>query len=298
MRLPSWRMFVVELLGTFAVVFVAAGMVCVNRTTQPPDQAAATTALLGQYPGLVGLALAQGFILAAALAATMHVSGGFLNPAITVMLWVFNRLESSRAAGLLVAQLLGGLLAGLCLRCTFETAILADARLGTPHLNPLSYPSLQWPSLLSGAGIELLLTFFLVFAIFGAILKKEAWQRRDEATKGPRPGPDPALRTVDARLAGLVAGLTLSAGVLFGYPLTGAALNPARWFGTVVWEAFLQATPADRGPFADMFVYLAGPVLGALLAGLVYFRIMAPEQIESEPQPATPATTATTRAKK
>jgi aquaporin Z len=295
MKLTSWRVFLVELLGTFALVYVGAGIVCINVLTQPGAvQSREGTALLEQHPGLVGIALAQGFILAATLAATMHVSGGFLNPAVTIMLWVFGRLPSLRAAGLMGAQVLGGIAAGLCLRLTFEDGVLSAARLGTPHLSEKAYQHLGWSSLFGGAAVELVLTFFLVFAIFGAILRKEAWLPPDDPLRTARTGSDPALQTVDARLAGLVAGITLTACVLFGFPLTGAALNPARWLGTVIWEASLGTPAGERGPFTDMFVYFAGPVVGALAAGLVYFRLMAAERAGEAP--AAPHTT--TRAKK
>jgi aquaporin Z len=287
-----WRALVVEMLGTFALVFIGAGVVCVNHLTLPAQQQPAAAAALAQHPGLVGIALAQGFILAVALAATMHVSGGFLNPAITLMLWVFGRLDSVRMAWLIGAQLLGGVLAGLCLRLTFSDSVLAEARLGTPHLSLHAYPELQWSSLCSGACIELVLTFFLVFAIFGAILKREAWLAQDETGRGTRPAPEASLQTVDARLAGVVAGLTLTACVVFGYPLTGAATNPARWFGTVLWEASLGSSSSRPGPFADLFVYIAGPVVGALLAGVVYFRILAPQAKDTGPQPQKASTTA------
>jgi hypothetical protein len=71
--------------------------------------------------------------------------------------------------------------------------------------------------------------------------------------------------------------------VLFGFALTGAAANPARWFGPALSELSLPGR--TRSPFADVFVYLAGPVLGALLAGLVYFKLLLPARTT----PAAPA---------
>ena len=90
------RAYLVELLGTFAVVFFGAGVVCVNYVTTPSGQQPATANLLGMQPGLVGIALAHGLILAVVLAVTVPVTGGYLNPAVSLMLWVFNRLSSRR----------------------------------------------------------------------------------------------------------------------------------------------------------------------------------------------------------
>jgi glycerol uptake facilitator protein len=261
------RAYLVELIGTFALVYFSAGVVCVNTMTAPTKDPAAVTreeikskdirenpglsSVQAHQPGLLGIALAQGLILAAMLSVTLPLSGGYLNPAVTLMLWVFNRLDHTRTVWYIGAQFLGAVLAGLAVRYTFADEVLRGAMLGTPHLNPLAYPEVSRGSLLAGTGIELVLTFFLVFAIFGT------------TTEGTRP-----------RLGGFSAGLTMVACVLVGFALTGAATNPARWFGTVLWE---PTVPEMRhGGFADMFVYLAGPVVGALLAGAIYFKVMLP----------------------
>lgn len=273
MNKPLLRAYVVELLGTFAVVFFGAGVICVNYLTTPTGQQPGTTAVLGHQPGLVGLALAQGLIYAVMLAATVPIAGGFLNPVITLTLWVFQRLDSVRTAWLLGAQLLGGFLAGLCLRLLFAAELLREARLGAPHLNPLVYPDVQWNSLLTGAGIELVLTFFLIFAIFGVILGRWFRPAAGASLETPAATTDETTGMLEARWMGLAAGLALTACMLLGYPLTGAATNPARWFGPVFWEwaAFGSET---IHPFGDAFVYTVGPLTGALLAGLVCFRIL------------------------
>ena len=62
--------------------------------------------------------------------------------------------------------------------------------------------------------------------------------------------------------------------VLFAFPLTGAATNPARWFGPVFWEWMLPER--NWNPWADLFVYLAGPILGALAAGALVLGAINP----------------------
>jgi glycerol uptake facilitator-like aquaporin len=270
-----FRTYLVELIGTFALVYVAAGMVCVNHMTTPRDTEMRTATLGRDQPGLVGMALAQGLILAIMLAATVPISGGYLNPAITIMLWVFNKLDSVKMAWYIGAQFVGAVVAGLCLRYTFDTNILEGARLGTPHLNPLVYPGpLTRPLLLAGTGIELILTFFLVFAIFSV-----------GAANGR------------ARLAAWSAGAALAVGVLVGFALTGAALNPARWFGPALWELAMVEQTVGPGAMADVFVYIAGPILGALVGGLVCFKIL-PQAKEESAQPTAVAEPASSRAKK
>jgi MIP family channel proteins len=255
------RALAAELLGTFALVWFSAGAVCVNAMAAT----ASGGALSPQQPGTVGIAVAQGLIYAAVLAVTVRVSGGFLNPAVTLMLWVFNRLDNKRTGVLLLGQLIGAFLAATCLRFTFADDVLQGIRLGTPHLNPLAFPSIETSAILAGTAAELVLTFFLVFAIFGA--------------QGE--GREPAR-------AALPAGLVLVAGTLVVGPLTGAAANPARWLGTVIWEQLLHR-PDMANPWNDTFVYLAGPILGALAGGVVTFRFLLNESPVSAPPAAASA---------
>jgi glycerol uptake facilitator-like aquaporin len=296
------RAYLVELIGVFALVYLGAGIVCVNQLTDPQRGQPISGVLHSQQPGLVGIALVQGLVLAVALAATMHFSGGYLNPAITLMLWVFNRLDTARASWLLGAQLVGAVLAGFCISRTFEPTLLRDAHLGTPHLNLIAYESIGPGSVASGTAVELVLTFFLVFAIFGSILDRAAWQADGPRVETAPPHHDARFRAIEARLAALMAGLAMTACALVGFPLTGSAVNPARWFGTVLWEAnLIQPRPGDPGPFADTFVYVAGPVLGALLAGFVYFRLMVPAEADkggTGPKPAEAPRPGAARSKK
>ena len=241
------RVYLLELAGSFAFVTIAAGVVCVNHMALPAGQSAGVAPLTLHQPGAVGVALASGLTWAVLVALLGPVTGGWLNPAVTMALWLWGRLSTTRAAWLIGAQLLGGLLAGLCLRYMFADDILRSARFGATHLNLLAYPDLGperlWPGLGAGVAIELGLTFLFVFAIFGGPLEGAGWR----------------------------SGAVLAAATLFAFPLTGAALNPARWLGPTLWECFRET---GRQPFADAFVYVAGPVLGAIVAGWCCFKLM------------------------
>jgi glycerol uptake facilitator-like aquaporin len=248
--------YLVELLGSFAFILVSAGVVIVNQVAQPAGAEPGQAHLFAHQPGLLGIALAQGLILAAMLSVTLPLSPGCLNPAFVLMNWVMGRLATVNMAGLLVAQLAGGILAGACLRFSFTDDVLRSAHLGTPHWQTLTYGPMTRMGLVTGSFVELVLTFFLVLVILCAL----------------REGP---------RATAWAGGVALSALVLVGFPLTGAALNPTRWFGTVFWELAvpegLVAPLPDRGsPLADVFVYAAGPVVGALLAGIVHARMIVP----------------------
>ena len=248
------RDYFIELVGTFFFVLAAAAATCVNVMTLPGGETAGRAPLTLHQPGILGVALAQGLVWAVMLALTAPLTGGFLNPAVTLMLWLFNRITTVRTAWLVGAQLLGGFLAGLCLRFAFDLEqILQPARFGAPHLNPLAYPALPQASIWAGTGIELVLTFLVTFAIFGS---------------KPETGPLPH--------GAWLSGAALTACVLIAFPLTGAAANPARWFGPVLWESFLPGRIGRQHAFADAFAYIAGPILGAVAAGWWCFKILPP----------------------
>jgi glycerol uptake facilitator-like aquaporin len=245
------RIVFIEMVGVFGLVLFSAGLVCVSQMTVPEANIGAAPQTL-QQPGVLGIALGQGLILAALLALTAPVTGGYLNPAVTLMLWVFNRIETGRAAWLIGAQLLGSVLAAVCLYFIFDPKLLAEAHFGAPHVNHLAYRATGQIMQFTGTALELLLTFFLVSAIFG-------------------------LTDGEALKLGMVAGMIATVCTLFGLSLTGAALNPARWLGPTLLESF-NAKDSPGSPWANSLIYLAGPILGALLGGFFVFKVYPPRE--------------------
>jgi aquaporin TIP len=279
------RACMAEMIGTFAFVFISAGSpyIATLGGWQP-----------GQpwwQPGLTWVALASGLTYAAALAATLPVSGGYLNPAVTVMLWVFKRLDGLRALVFVMVQILGAVIAGMILYLVLpsQEPVRMASHLGAPHLH-LEYLASAGGSrivvTLMGIAIELVLTFVLVVIIFGTLLDPRASRWGGDWT---------------SRLACLWIGLALVGCTLVGFPLTGAALNPARWLGPALW---------DLTQHPDIFQYHApywiGPITGALLAGWLYTALVLPPEMEpratvaATSTAARPAATASTlfRAKK
>src|SRR5262245_58084962 len=126
------RAYLTEAIGTFILVLLSAGAVCANGIPALSDKAG--------Y-GVIGIALVAGLASAATLASTLKTAGGFLNPAITVTLWVFQRLDNNKAIGLIVAQVIGAAFGGLAVRGLFFTneRVLAATRMGTPHINRTAY---------------------------------------------------------------------------------------------------------------------------------------------------------------
>jgi len=246
------RMCLAELIGTFALVLAGAGTTCALHVMAGARSSAGTA---------LAVALAQGCTLAIVLSATWHVSPGCLNPAVTLMLWVFKRLEGVPLLLLVAMQLLGSLLAGLVLRAIFTDEVLRRAHWGAPHLKAFLGPdyAVTMGSMISGIGVEVCLTFLVATAVFATLLDPR------------RP-----------HLGGVGVGMAQTAATLFGFWLTGGAANPALWFGPALWERTLPS-PLPPGPLADHPVYWAGPVVGALAGGFFYSAVVLPPTKGTEP---------------
>ena len=188
--------------------------------------------------GLLEIALAHGITLAVAVSAFGGLSGAHFNPAVTFGLAVAGRHPWARVPTYWIAQLVGGVVAGFALRYVFDFAIAAidKTHLGTPALAVTITPTV-------GIVVEAVLTIFLVWAVYGT-----------------------AVSPLAPRIAGFGIGLTVMTDILLGGPLTGAAMNPARWFGTAVPAAF----------YDNWYVYWVGPLVGAAIAGLLIRYVLAP----------------------
>ena len=227
---------VAEAIGTFALCFVGGGAICI-----------ATMQGAG-YEGLLGVAMAHGLVLSVAVSATMNISGAHLNPAVTIAMLATKRIDGGGAARYILAQLIGGTIAGALLLAMFQGLtttggddVVRAAGLGTPYFSP--------PITTSGAIlIEVALTFLLVFAIFGTAVDPRA-----------------------PKIGGFGIGLAVAADILIGGPLTGAAMNPARTFGTGI----VAAMSGNLDVFwKQHYVYWVGPIVGALLAAFTYDKLI------------------------
>lgn len=225
---------VAEFVGTLALIYV--GMLVITVGTL--------------YGGahLVDIALAHGLAIAVMVSATMTISGGQLNPAVTIGLLVGRRISAMEAGLNVVAQVAGGLLGGYLALASIQGLTLPA---GGGALPLGGVPDLA-PGISVGTGIlvEAILTFFLVFVVFGT-------------------GVNPAF---GGRVGGLAIGLTVALDILAGGPITGAAMNPARWIGAAV--------PAAH--YANAAVYFVGPLVGAVAAGALWGFFLLPRE-EAKP---------------
>jgi MIP family channel proteins len=221
-----------EFLGTFGLVFVVSGAVCADRYLQLQNQ----TRL-----DLLGIALAYGVATAFMVTAFAHVSGGHLNPAVTVGLWVTRRIGTLQGLFYCVAQLLGSIAAAYLLVAIIPEQVWRPIGLGTPDL---AMDFTRWHAM----ALEAAMAFFIVLVYFATIL--------DE-------------RGAFSKVGGLAMGLVVMADVLVGAPFVGAsAANPARSFGTALASRHWQ----NNG------VYWIGPLFGGVLAGVIYDRLFLSDQ--------------------
>ena len=223
------RMFA-EALGVLGFVFLAGAALIVNGD------------ITGGGLGLLGVAAATGLAYALMVYMFHPVSGGHLNPAITLGEMFARRMPPSIAALYIVAQMGGAVLGVLLLEVIFNDFVSDAAGAATLAFNA---EMTGW----TGALLEGILTFALVVAYFRAFVDRKA---------------DPAV-------GALVLGLIVGAAILVAFPLTGAALNLSRVFGTGL----------IAGEWADFGWYALG-MLGGAVAGLVYeYVFRTPEVADS-----------------
>jgi MIP family channel proteins len=194
--------------------------------------------------GLVGVAFAHGLVVLGFAYAYGHISGTHINPAVTLGVWAAGKIDTPRALSYIVFQIAGGILAAFTLAWVLGGT---GTGLGATHLaHDLQVKDVTINiTPFVGVVLEAILTFFLVNAVMNAGI----------SGKATIPG-------------GLAIGLTLTFCILMGGPLTGASLNPARSIGPAM----------ATGDFSDLWVYLVGPILGGVAAGLLYRTVYEEER--------------------
>ncbi len=220
--MPASRAIFAEFVGTFALMFVGGGAIIITG---------------GGVENLLTIAVAHGLILAVMVSATMHISGGQINPAVSIALWVIKKQSSLQTGLFMVAQLAGAIAAAAVLKAALSGSYDVDGvKLGAT-LGSLN----EGGNVLGVIVLETVGTFFLMFVIMGTAVD----DRGVGKTKA---------------VGGFGIGLTVAAVILCIGPATGASLNPARSFGPAlignVWD--------DQG------LYWVGPIMGAALAALAY----------------------------
>ena len=192
-----------------------------------------TDAVRGGALGAVGIAATFGLVIMAMVYATGHLSGAHINPAVTVAFALTRHFPPREALAYVVAQLAGASLAAFALLAAWSDK---PAELGATV-----------PSIGTGAALayETLMTAALMFVIVAV--------------------------ATDTRAVGAGAAIAIGGAValdaLFGGPLTGASMNPARSFGPAL----------AAGEWTSFWIYVVGPVVGAALGAAAYQLVRVPQ---------------------
>jgi aquaporin NIP len=182
----------------------------------------------------VGVSLVFGLVIGVLIYALGHISGAHFNPAVTVAFWALGEFPANRVPWYVASQLLGAVVASELLR----------ALLGMTGGLGVTLPQ---GGLMASLVFEIAMTFLLAFVIFGSAVHGKAVKS----------------------FAGIAIGGTIALDALFGGPISGASMNPARSLG----PAFVS------GIWTDQWIYVIGPIAGALLA-VVAYRLMTSEATE------------------
>lgn len=245
MRARLWA----ELLGTFWLVFGGCGSAVLAAKVLTDEQ-------INMGIGFVGVALAFGLTVVTGAYALGHISGGHFNPAVTVGLVIAKRVEPKAVVPYIIAQVIGGSLAGLILFIIASGKDGFSAVEGGFATNGYGERSPDGYSLLAVIVAEVVLTAVFIWVILGAT--------EDRAPKGFGP---------------LAIGLALTLIHLISIPVSNTSVNPARSLG-VAWFA-------GSGALSQIWVFILAPIVGAAIAGVSYAFLtaakanLAPKQEEA-----------------
>jgi len=225
-----------EAFGTFWLVFGGCG----------------SAVLAAAFPqlgiGFLGVALAFGLTVLTMAFAVGHISGGHFNPAVTVGLWAGGRFSGHDVIQYIIAQVVGGIVAGAVLyviasgKAGFDASASGFASNGYGEHSPGGY------SLQAAIVAEFVLTAFFVLIIHGA-----------------------TDRRAPAGFAPIAIGFALTLIHLISIPVTNTSVNPARSTGVAVFQG--------GWALAQLWVFWVVPLIGGIAGGLTYRLILAPEKV-------------------
>lgn len=231
---------VAEFIGTFCIVFFGAGAVVIDFLTTPPETQYTEYVLSGLgHGGLgwVGIGLAFFGAVALPIYFLGHVSGQHINPAVTIAMWLTDRIDARPAVAYIVAQLAGGIAGGVVFTLIRgpEAATIGGMGATAP------FPGIAgWQAALN----EVVITLFLMMTIMAFAVDD---------------------RTPDS-LTGLAIGFIVAIGIFTTGNISGASFNPARTIGPYVTDTLFG------GPnlWGSLWIYIVGPILGAILGVYLY----------------------------
>jgi glycerol uptake facilitator protein len=220
-----------ELLGTACLVYVGAGSAAATGVIAAGTHVPFSLAQLGM------ISFAFMLVIVGVVYAIGHISGGHINPAVTVSLAISGKFPWREVPGYIAAQVVGAVIGALAIFVTLGKAATVAAGGGVTAYNPAT------TGFGRGLLIEAIGTAILVFVIFGVIDHRAV------------PGWAP-----------MAIGSVVFAVIIIVGPATGAAINPARYLGTFLMQAAFGGNVA----WGQVPAYLIGEFAGGVLGGLAY----------------------------
>lgn len=218
------KKYVAEFFGTLVLTLLGCGAFAMTEET-------------GSLPGVLGIALAFGLVLMAMSYTIGDVSGCHLNPAVSLGMFIDGRMSLGDFIFYLLAQFLGGFAGAGIL---FIIMICSDS-LDTEILGANGYGDLSAAGINIGGAlaVEFILTLLFVLTVLAVTARYEY-----------------------IRQSGFIVGITYMAVHIFGVPLTGTGINPARSLAPAVF------TGVDA--IIQVWVFIVAPLLGAVAAAFLY----------------------------
>ncbi|WP_407374325.1 MIP family channel protein [Methanobrevibacter sp.] len=199
-----------------------------------------SAAIAGSVLGNLGIALAFGLSIIAMAYVIGDISGCHVNPAVSIGMWIDGRLETKDLIMYILFQCIGAIIGIAILAVIINSAPSLGGYMATGlGQNGFGDASSVGLNVIGAIIVEIILTFVFVFTVLGVTKKTE-----------------------NAAVAGIVIGLTLAFVHILGIPLTGTSVNPARSLAPALFiggEALQQ-----------VWVFILAPVIGAIIAGLLY----------------------------
>lgn len=245
------KKFISEFIGTMLLVFFGCGTAVALNTYLMTIYSIA-------YPfTLLPIALAFGLSLVAIVYTIGKVSGAHVNPAVSIACLINGRMTIFECVYYIIAQILGSITGTAILAWMFGTAsgLGANGFDTASEIQAIAQVSVTMPIALV---VEAILTFVFVLVVLSTTKKENC-------------------------TSGLAIGLTLALVHIFGIPLTGTSVNPARSIGPAIF--------VGETALSQVWVFIVGPLIGAIVAALFYRFVLNTEDkpveaIESADEPA------------
>ncbi|MCI8998729.1 MAG: MIP family channel protein [Muribaculaceae bacterium] len=229
------KKYLAEMIGTFVLVLMGCGSAIFAGIGVGTTGYGITT---------LGVAFAFGLSVIAMAYTIGNISGCHINPAITLGVWANGRMSGKEAAGYMLFQVIGAIIASAILYILVHTGNEAGIEAVFNNTTTTGANSFMEGNLVPAFLAELIFTFIFVLVVLGTTDEK----------KGA------------GNFAGLAIGLTLVLVHIACIPITGTSVNPARSIGPAIFAAI----EGNCQPIAQVWLFIVAPFIGAILSSITW----------------------------